>query len=426
MDENEMEKMMEEEEYANKQLQLVALQLEKEKKRKEREAKKLEEQTKEEDDPHVPKKRGRKPKEDQQPPPIQPLPPPIHHEPIVSNVAALIHNDESNDELSEPPGVSLPLFAELAANDDIKKRARNKLKKPLEETPTLVSSREPTPTSDNSQSSNIEIAAPPLPFSQSQPTPSVITRMLQSKPLQQPTNYQIGSIRPKQFATLPENEVLDENRVRTASPGGRLIPPNQFIRAPMPPYRMPMGGHYGPPRGPLPPHIYHRAMDPSPSGGGPINMADPTTLPPAGSPNKSDSPVPPYSTRSPSVGRFPPPQPTAAHTRPPLHMLMSHIGPRPSNLYVPNPNAPPYYGSYPPPPPTEDALPPTAYQSAPPPPPYIEHFPGEVGGAAATAAVAGGGGPSEDNSKSYDEETGGEFGGLVSYFSSQREDDLES
>lgn len=43
MDENEMEKLMEEEEYANKQLQLMAMQLEKEKRRKEREAKKIEE-----------------------------------------------------------------------------------------------------------------------------------------------------------------------------------------------------------------------------------------------------------------------------------------------------------------------------------------------------------------------------------------------
>lgn len=30
------------------------------------------------------------------------------------------------------------------------------------------------------------------------------------------------------------------------------------------------------------------------------------------------------------------------------------------------------------------------------------------------------------NSKAYDDESGGEFAGLASYFSSQREDDLES
>lgn len=36
--------------------------------------------------------------------------------------------------------------------------------------------------------------------------------------------------------------------------------------------------------------------------------------------------------------------------------------------------------------------------------------------------------PSENSSgaKSFEEEGGGEFGGLVSYFSSQREDDLDT
>lgn len=32
----------------------------------------------------------------------------------------------------------------------------------------------------------------------------------------------------------------------------------------------------------------------------------------------------------------------------------------------------------------------------------------------------------QDIGKSYDEENSGEFGGLVSYFSSQREDDLDT
>lgn len=54
---------------------------------------------------------------------------------------------------------------------------------------------------------------------------------------------------------------------------------------------------------------------------------------------------------------------------------------------------------------TEDALPPTTYH-------YSDQF-------------------SETNSpqdlgKAYDEENSGEFGGLVSYFSSQREDDLDT
>lgn len=36
------------------------------------------------------------------------------HESIIGNVDSLIHNDESNDELSEPPNVTLPMFEELA------------------------------------------------------------------------------------------------------------------------------------------------------------------------------------------------------------------------------------------------------------------------------------------------------------------------
>lgn len=109
MDSDEMEKMMEEEEFANKQLQLVALQLEKEKKRKAEEAKRLESEVKIVT-PTVPAKRGRKPKIKE----ATEIPKAVVHEPIISNVKALIRNDNDNDELSEPPGVALPLFEELA------------------------------------------------------------------------------------------------------------------------------------------------------------------------------------------------------------------------------------------------------------------------------------------------------------------------
>lgn len=54
----------------------------------------------------VPIKRGRKPNED---PPKIPI-----YEPLISNVGALTQNDESNDELSEPPSITLPIFEELA------------------------------------------------------------------------------------------------------------------------------------------------------------------------------------------------------------------------------------------------------------------------------------------------------------------------
>lgn len=74
---------------------------------------------------------------------------------------------------------------------------------------------------------NIEIAAPPQPFSQAAPTPSVITRMLQSK-LGQTTTYPVGTIRPKQFATMPDDDDdSPSNRSRGSSPstGSGHIPP---------------------------------------------------------------------------------------------------------------------------------------------------------------------------------------------------------
>ncbi|XP_064214033.1 remodeling and spacing factor 1 isoform X2 [Tribolium castaneum] len=352
MDENQMEKMMEEEEYANKQLQLVAQQLEKEKRRKEREAKKE-----------------------------------FLQEPLVGNV---IVNSENNDELSEPPGVSLPLFADLG-EDEAKKRRQGKNKKSLEET-----------VANLGKESNIEIAAPPQPFSQSQPTPSVITRMLQSKPGQ--PGYPIGAIRPKQFAAMPEDDPHFAQGVRP-----QLSTPYRFNH--YPPRNPPP-----PLRAPLPPQLYHahRPLDPSPSGGGTITMSDHSPArvvsPAAGSPgNKTETPPPPYSRPPvpPPVGRFPP-----------RHMQMV-----PPHLQTTRPNLSPYhppayhYGQFGG---QEDAAtatapaPPTlgVYQNAPYPPETtfegVNH-PGE-----------------NSNSKTFDEEGGGEFGGLVSYFSSQREDDLES
>lgn len=84
----------------------------------------------------------------------------------------------------------------------------------------------------------------------------------------------------------------------------------------------------------------------------------------------------------------------------------------------PPPNMPPsYYGSYGPPPPLvsgEEALPPpAAYQT----PPYPDHYGTDGPGLAISES---------SNSKGFDDESGGEFGGLVSYFSSQREDDLDT
>ncbi|XP_044262904.1 remodeling and spacing factor 1-like [Tribolium madens] len=347
MDENQMEKMMEEEEYANKQLQLVAQQLEKEKRRKEREAKKVEDSKMQ-----------------------------FMQEPLVGNV---IVNSENNDELSEPPGVSLPLFAELGGEEDAKKRRQVKNKKSLEET-----------VANLGKESNIEIAAPPQPFSQSQPTPSVITRMLQSKPGQ--PGYPIGAIRPKQFAAMPEDDPHFGQGVRPP-----LSSPYRFNH--YPPRNPP------PLRAPLPPQMYHphRPLDPSPSGGGTITMADHSpgrvVSPAAGSPGgKTETPPPPYS-RAP-VGRFP------RH----MQMVAPHLQPTRPNLSPYHPGVPPTYhysqfGGQ------EDAAPMGVFQNSPYPPEttFEGVNPGE-----------------NSNSKAFDEESGGEFGGLVSYFSSQREDDLES
>ncbi|KAJ8941454.1 hypothetical protein NQ318_016894 [Aromia moschata] len=322
MDSDEMERMMEEEEYANKQLQLVAMQLEKEKKWKAKEGNNFEFGGKA-SEPTTPVKRGRKPKPNQPSPVAQN----VIHEPIVTNVRALIRNDDSNDELSEPPGVALPLFEELALrrNDEEtpkKRRGRGKAKKTLEETLANLEGKKrekaqnKTAPENLPQSCNIEIAAPPQPFSQAAPTPSVITRMLQTKP-GQTTTYPVGTIRPKQFATMPDDDDdSPSSRSRGSSPStgnmGQLggPPPGQYMSgAP----RGPMGSlfrsvhasgmnHYPrgvlPPhqmRGPapsgIPPHMYHphRPHDPSPSGGGPINMSDPNANPvvslPSGSPD---------------------------------------------------------------------------------------------------------------------------------------------
>jgi remodeling and spacing factor 1 len=441
MDENEMEKMMEEEEYANKQLQLVALQLEKEKRRKEREAKKLEGvlpmQMPQQQDL---KKRPKKKEHFQFSGPMQ--------EPLVGNVDNLIINSENNDELSEPPGVSLPMFAELGTAgeglDDPQKKRRARNKKSLEEAVAnlgsvrqqestafmaMAAANKTLPTDLSGQESNIEIAAPPQPFSQSQPTPSVITRMLQSKPGQ--PGYPIGTIRPKQFAAMADR---DEEVHHAMSPSPAHI--GQYIQGATirpqvsSPYRQlpPNMNHYprsaaAPPqphqiRNPSPLMYHsHRPMDPSPSGGGTISIADHNSparvvSPASSSPgsNKNETPPPPY-TRPPPVQRFPMISTTSAGPRH-IHMVAPpHLQPPRPNLSPYHPSMPPayHYGQFGQP---EEALPPTVYQNS----PYSEQFANE-----------GQVNPSENsNSKSFDEESGGEFGGLVSYFSSQREDDLES
>lgn len=186
-------------------------------------------------------------------------------------------------------------------------------------------------------------------------------------------------------------------------------PMNHYSRGALPPHPM----RPAPPA--MHPHLYHphRSLDPSPSGGGPINMTEsnppPVAPPPTSSPGNK---IEPHNYSRTPVSRFPP----IATTH---HMLGHMQPPRPSNLSPYPPPPPPhtqptnYYGGYPPESmANEETMPPTVFQNS----PYSEHFSTEIGPE-----------PSENsNSKSYGDESGGEFGGLVSYFSSQREDDLES
>ncbi|CAG9859563.1 unnamed protein product [Phyllotreta striolata] len=352
----------------------------------------------------------------------------IVHEPIISNVTNMIRNDDSNDELSEPPmGVALPLFEELSQKDSDdpakKKRGRGRTKKTLEETLANLGSKKSTSTEAEC---NIEIAAPPQPFAQSAPAPSVITRMLQSKPGPGSTaNYPVGTIRPKQFATM-----LDEEDDEAKSKAGLVVgPPPPPASYPPPggpiglPYR-PMYrnlNHYSPgmlpphqirgppptvPPGMHPPHGYqpHRFVDPSPSGGGTINLSDANAAdqpPPSVSPGKSEPHN--YSRTAAPANRFEPRALLAINSDRPAGAARAAY-PAPRTGAAPPPPPAGFYGPYHGPP-YEEAPPAAAA--------YDERFDGAA--EAAERAPIG-----------EEEETGGEFGGLVSYFSSQRNEDLES
>ncbi|KAI4459649.1 histone acetyltransferase [Holotrichia oblita] len=508
MDEAEMEKLMEEEEYANKQLQLVAMQLEKEKKRREREAKKKESGAG--GDTKTPKKRGRKASS------------------VVQIATLQIGPDmQSNPELSEPPGITIPIFSEIPPSKPIegspkKRRGRGKGKKTLEKeaaaaaaaaaASTVTGDTQPAaiPTSlpktaddqpnipttvdtvanvnsDDMALANaaaihgakLAIAAPPQPFSQTQPTPSVITRMLQTQP--GAGNYSPMGLGHNYYADQPpphaENSPIPpvsnsqmatcvpvSNSIPTNTNPGQLPPISQmqqpYMHGAPPPRGMSPSIYRQPPpnvnpyqrTSPAPPiqpirarnpspaitPVYHthHPLDPSPSGGGPINVttssintpdrSSPISIPPTSdSPlsNKSDPtpPPPPYSrsqmrfsnvTTSPMTGspirqNQQQPQSQQPNLLPPQH-IQPQTSPLRNNMppYHPASVPPNYYGSFmqggigP-----DDALPPSGYQ-------YSDQF-------------------SETNSpqdigKSYDEENSGEFGGLVSYFSSQREDDLDT
>lgn len=265
------------------------------------------------------------------------------------------------------------------------------------------------------------------------------------------------------------------------SPRGSPIRPPQgsVQQTTMSPLRMRTPGPG--PQGPQMYHTSHHPLDPSPSGGGPIAIAPNTGIqpggegsplhqPPAQIPPSAGSPLAGKPGPSPTSHNTPPPPPYTRAVPPPMHQQVppplirfplqsadvvgpagtpqgrhpqpqfppstaagnhlqqaqpsppSHQGRSPAsgNFSPYHPPPPPnyHYGAYPPPPSlsaADDALPPSAYQGS----PYPDHYASPDASHSLQASDG-------SNSKSYDEEGGGEFGGLVSYFSSQREDDLDT
>lgn len=313
----------------------------------------------------------------------------------------------------------------------------------------------------------LAVATPPQPFSQSQPTPSVITRMLQSQPLQnQPFTTAANAMNQKYFGSMDQPRGPPP-QFSSINPRGRVPSPyRQNIPA----------GPYPPPRPGLNPGSPHRLrspgpqnlqmfhsphhLDPSPSGGGHIisntpnrdrqspleSKGGPTPPPtynrpmtrfPAGNDPPLESkgaPTPPPAYNRPTT-RFPAEDSTPGPSGPNVrahHMPFQAANPLQSSSpprggtpggsggnfspYNPPPATNYHYGAYPPPPTLaagDDALPATAYQTTSYPEPY--NNPENV-----TQSSEG------SNSKPFDEEGSGEFGGLVSYFSSQREDDIDT
>lgn len=166
------------------------------------------------------------------------------------------------------------------------------------------------------------------------------------------------------------------------------------IRSGAPPIRPPL----------VPPHIFHHPMENSPAVGGapplPERSSPLLTSPASASPlsNKSDPTPPPppaYIVRPPMV-RFPPTTVAPPAGLPPRHaQMLPQLHQRPPYNYHYPPQYPEGGGPYQP-------VPPQPYQE--------QQFAGD-----------------SDAPKNYqEEEENGEFGGLVSYFSSQREDDLDT
>lgn len=157
------------------------------------------------------------------------------------------------------------------------------------------------------------------------------------------------------------------------------------------------------------PHIYHHNIEQA--AGAAVSMpgrSSPSVIPTGGSSplaTKNATPPPPPYARPPLL-RFPPPGMANAPTLGPRSVALGHMQ-SPRGRLSPHQTAipPNYHFATFPPNVSEDGIPapPSSYANA------YEQFAAEAQG-----------------EKMYEEDGEGEFGGLVSYFSSQREDDLDT
>ncbi|KYN03841.1 Remodeling and spacing factor 1 [Cyphomyrmex costatus] len=323
---------------------------------------------------------------------------------------------------------------------------------------TPPASTVPTPGPPSTQSPNSQSVYPSLPGQQS----SVITRMLQSQPVSSTPQsftaaaaamghkYFGGPNAGGQMMGGPRTGYEMQPRARIPSPyrqaGQSSMPPHfAAVRSGTPPMRMRVPG-------PQMYHTPHHPMDPSPSGGGPISISNrdrsspltpggPAMIPPsAGSSLAKGGPTPPpppppYVRGGPPMARFAENPMGPRHQMPPFtnaspvnHNMQQPSPPpnRPPGNFSPyHPPPPPnyHYGAYPPPPPMSTADDAAAYQSSPYP---SEHFSSPADNQPPIQGPPPPQAPPQQSHPNDDDHGTGEFGGLVSYFSSQREDDLDS
>lgn len=336
IDDEEVGMMMEEEEYANKQLQLMALQLAKEKERKKHEEQKEKIESSFSAAPitvpvpasyaEEPKKRGRRKKFVEGVSPLkqqlqqqQRIPPLIISKALITPPPVLNNEEIEKEKLIIPTeNVSLvptvvqdlsitpakrrgrkskkTLEAEAAAAEAAK-HARNGNVQPI----TSHDGRDPNLSANSLESGypagKLSIASAPQPFSQSQPTPSVITRMLQSQPLPtQPFTSAANAMNQKYFGSVNEQprEVSDQfanmgqgSRSSNAYRQGPYLTVRQDLLQ-NPPSRLRSPGQQN-----MQQMFHsHHPLDPSPSGGGHVmSNVHGNRLPLE---NKGHTPPPPY------------------------------------------------------------------------------------------------------------------------------------